>query len=83
LTSSIRDLISNPVGRMTMARITKMIIKEAHLGLPPSFFDNALWSGYIAIASIRLHSMMLTKGNMIIRHQPMINNRINNRMVMS
>jgi hypothetical protein len=68
---------------MMMARIEKIMIKEANFGFPPIFVDSVLCSGYIASARIRLHRMMLTKGTMIIRHQPTIRKIMNSRMVVS
>jgi hypothetical protein len=77
------ESINNQVGRKIMISIERMIMVLASLGLPPNFFESKLCKGYIARASIMLQRMILTKGIMIIRHQPMINKRINNRIVVS
>jgi hypothetical protein len=71
------------MGRKTMTIMTITIIAEASLGLPPIFADMDLCSGCNAMASIRLQSMMLTKGYMIARHQPTIKIRMNSLMVVS
>jgi hypothetical protein len=71
------------VGRKIITSTEKTIIVEASFGLPPIFFDSFRCSGCMAIARIRLHKMMLTKGYIIARHHPTIKIRKNSRMVVS
>jgi hypothetical protein len=68
---------------MMMTRIKKMIMNEASLGLPFIFLASALCSGYIASERMMLHNIILTKGNMIIRHQAAIRIKMKSRIVMS
>jgi hypothetical protein len=72
-----------PVGRMMIIRNKITITNEASLGLPPILPDRLLWSGCNAMASIRLHIIILTKGDMINRHQATINIRMKSLMVVS
>jgi hypothetical protein len=68
---------------MKMARMVKIIIREASLDLPPILLERELWSGWMAMARIKLHKMILANGYMINRHQAMISKRIKSRMVVS